>query len=122
MAEYTVCLTMVVSAVVTVDADDPDAAIDAAYHSPEMPGTMGHQAFGDALVDESEWEPTSVSDAAGEEVWSEDGVRADAVDRVRRFVDAYSAAKEGLDAERVATFDDHRLLLSDLRVLIGGAE
>jgi len=51
-----------------------------------------------------------------------EGARGDAVDRVRRFVDACSAAKEGLDAERVATFDDHRLLLSDLRVLIGGAE
>ena len=50
------------------------------------------------------------------------GARADAIDRVRRFVGAYDAAKEGLDAERVATFDDHRLLLSDLRVLIGGAE
>jgi len=49
-------------------------------------------------------------------------VRVDAVDRVRRFVGAYSAAKEGLDAERVATFDDNKLLLSDLRVLIGGAE
>jgi len=75
MAEYTVHLTMVVSTGVTVEADDPDAAIDAAYHSPEMPGTMSHQAFGDALVDESEWEPASVSDAAGEEVWSEDGAR-----------------------------------------------
>ena len=50
------------------------------------------------------------------------GAHADAVDRVRRFVGAYSAAKEGLDGERVATFDDNRLLLSDLRVLIDGAE
>ena len=75
MAEYTVHLTMVVSTGVAVEADDPEAAIDAAYNSPKMPTGMGHQAFGDALVDESEWVPAAVSDAAGEEVWPEDGVR-----------------------------------------------
>jgi len=73
MAEYTVCLTMVVSTMVTVEADDPNAAIDAAYHSPKMPGTMGYQSFGGGAVDGSEWVPASVSNATGEEVWSEDG-------------------------------------------------
>ena len=79
MAEYTVHLTMIVSTGVTVEADDAEAAIDAAYNSPKMPGTMGHQAFGDALVDESEWEPVAVSDAAGEEVWSEAGAPVSAL-------------------------------------------
>ena len=73
MAEYTVHLTMVVSTGVTVEADDVDAAIDAVYDSPGMPGSMSFRAFGDAMVDESEWLPASVSDATGEEVWSERG-------------------------------------------------
>jgi len=77
MPEFTVHMTMVVSTGVTVEADNPDAAIDAAYNSREMPGTMGHQAFGDASVDESEWEPASVSDATGEEVWFERDVTAE---------------------------------------------
>jgi len=73
MAEYTVHLTMIVSTGVTVEADDVDAAIDAAYHSPDMPGSMGHQAPDVASVDGSGWLPASVSDAAGEQVWSEGG-------------------------------------------------
>jgi len=75
MAVFTVHLNMIVSTGVTVVADDVDAAIEAVYDSPKMPGSMSFRAFGDASVDESEWLPSSVSDAAGEEVWSEDGAQ-----------------------------------------------
>ncbi len=72
MAKYTVYLYSTLSTSVNVDAEDPDEAIDLAYESPEMPGSMGFRAFGRASVDCSNvWEPSSVVDENGKTVWSE---------------------------------------------------
>lgn len=74
MPQYTVRLLNTVSTVVTVDAVDPDTAIEAAYASEDMPSSMSHGAFGAAPVDEcGEWLPSVVTDAAGVEVWSDRG-------------------------------------------------
>ena len=60
------------SSTVYVQAEDPDEAIEVAYKSPDMPGSMSCGAFGPASVDESgDWRPVLVTDEDGEEVWSE---------------------------------------------------
>lgn len=72
MPEYTVHLSSAISTAVTVQADSPEDAIEAAWESPDMPGSMAHGAFGTASVDESgEWAPVAVTNADGEEVWAE---------------------------------------------------
>lgn len=73
MAQYTVHFSTTVSTAVTIEADDPQAAIEAAYDSPDMPGSMVHGAFGSASVDESgEWLAVVVTDDNGNEVWAAD--------------------------------------------------
>ncbi len=69
--KYRVYVQNVVSSVVEVDADDPEAAIAAAYQSDDMPGSITYGAFGAASVDESDWEPHRVYDEADEVVWTE---------------------------------------------------
>jgi len=67
---YNVHLIETVSTTVTVDADSPEAAIDLAYESNDMPGSMGYGAFGSASVDEAgEWEAAAVTNENGDEVW-----------------------------------------------------
>lgn len=61
MPAYTVTMQLIVSTTVEVEADNPEAAIEAAYQSDNMPSTIGHGAFGQASVDEAgEWEPNEV--------------------------------------------------------------
>lgn len=72
MAKYTVHLTQTVSTAVNVEAGSPEEAVELAYDSPDMPGSMTYGAFGDASVDESgEWMAVAVTDGNGEEVWSD---------------------------------------------------
>jgi hypothetical protein len=72
MPQYTVHMVSTISVAVTVEAEDKDAAIELAYDSPDMPGSMSHGAFGQASVDESgEWSPSAVTDERGFTVWEE---------------------------------------------------
>lgn len=66
--KYTVHFVMEVSTAVEVEAEDAEAAVELAYESPKMPGSMSHNAFGRASVGESEWRSVAVSDESGEEV------------------------------------------------------
>lgn len=76
MPEYRVYMELVVSTSITVEAPNPEAAIDAAYESPGMPGAMSHSAFGGASVDEAgDWDAVLVTNPDGEEVWKEDSSR-----------------------------------------------
>lgn len=70
MPQYTVHLVNTVSTTVTVEADDPDAAIDAAWSSEDMPGSITIGAFGPVGVDDGDWQPVAVTDASGAEVWT----------------------------------------------------
>lgn len=71
LTRWTVYVTNTVSAAVTVEAEDIDAALDAVYDSPDMPGSITIGAFGPTPVDEDgEWQPVSVADETGSEVWS----------------------------------------------------
>ena len=72
MAKFTVHLQNVVSSAVEVEAEDYVAAIDAAYDSPGMPGSITIGAFGKASVDEAEWQPAAVEDESGNLVWEEE--------------------------------------------------
>jgi hypothetical protein len=66
MPKFTVHFQMPVSIDITVEADNPEQAIDLAYDSDDMPGSMAHDAFGDAPVDEDgDWRPVAVSDEKG---------------------------------------------------------
>lgn len=71
MTTYHVHLVQTVSTAVTVEADDPDEAIELAYNSSDMPGSMCYGAFGSASVDEAgDWNAVEVTDAeSGESVW-----------------------------------------------------
>lgn len=71
MPIYDVHFTQTISTTVTVEADSPDEAIDQAYQSSDMPGSMGHGAFGHGVtVDSSgEWEPLDVTDERDKVVW-----------------------------------------------------
>lgn len=71
MPKFIVHLTQTVSCAVEVEADDYDAAIDAAFDSPDAPGSITYGAFGRASVDGGDWEVTAVSDENGNEVWQE---------------------------------------------------
>jgi hypothetical protein len=72
MPTYVVSLINAVSAIVEVEADTPEEAIDLAYDSPDMPGSITINAFGSASVDDGDWEPHSVHDADGKTVWKAD--------------------------------------------------
>jgi hypothetical protein len=69
--KYSVHVIMEVSSVVTVEADSPDAAVELAYDSPDMPGSITVGAFGSASVDDSDWNPYQVTDESGAVVWQE---------------------------------------------------
>lgn len=71
MPTFRVNLVNTVSATVEVEADSIEDALDAVYDSDKFPGSVTIGAFGPAAVDESQWEPTSVTDAAGRTVWTE---------------------------------------------------
>lgn len=71
MTRFTVHLIQTVSAAVEVEADDYEAAIEAAYQSDDMPGSITYGAFGSACVDGGDWEPASVEDENGVEVWND---------------------------------------------------
>lgn len=62
---YAVHLVLAVSTTVEVEADSIEDAKEKAFDSPDMPGTMGHGAFGQASVDEAgDWEPIAIYDAS----------------------------------------------------------
>jgi len=67
--KYSVYVQNVVSSVVEVEADNPKAAIEAAFQSNDMPGSITVGAFGGVSVDEGDWEPYQVYDEAGATVW-----------------------------------------------------
>ena len=71
MPVYTVYFVNTVSTSITVEADDDQDAIDKAYQSPKMPGSIGINAYGATSVDDGQWEPNSVSDENGVEVWTD---------------------------------------------------
>lgn len=72
MPKFNVHLIEVVSTTVTVEADNPGHAMELAYESDDMPGSMTYGAFGQASVDEAgEWEVDSVTDENGDEVWNQ---------------------------------------------------
>ena len=72
MTTYSVHLVQTVSSVVTVDADNPQHAIELAYEDDDMPGSLTVGAFGSTSVDEAaEWMPVCVTDANGNEVWAD---------------------------------------------------
>jgi hypothetical protein len=72
MPMYSVMVRMSISAVVEVEAETPEEAIELAYDSSDMPGGITIGAFGSASVDEDgEWEPWTVTDEDGRTVWSE---------------------------------------------------
>lgn len=66
---YKVYVIMEVSSVVEVEADSPEEAIDAAYESPDMPGSITVGAFGGASVDDGDWNTYQVEDESGTVVW-----------------------------------------------------
>ncbi len=71
MPEYTVTFTAETSAVVTVNADDPDDAIERATE--HLPGSLCHQCAGyrrEYSRDEGDFEPVTVVDESGDEVWT----------------------------------------------------
>ena len=72
MTTYTVHLISTVSTSIDVEADDPEAAIDAALESRDMPGSITYGAFGNGVsVDHSgDWNAVEVSEG-DEVVWSE---------------------------------------------------
>lgn len=78
MSEYTVNFTGYQSAGVTVEADSPEAAIEAALHE-GVPGICaqcsgwGQRWYRD---DETEWTPESVGDDDGNTVWQRESERA----------------------------------------------
>ncbi len=69
--KYRVYLQNVVSTTIDVDAEDPEAAIDAAYQSRDMPGSITVGAFGGKSVDDGDWQPFEVYDEADSVVWTE---------------------------------------------------
>lgn len=70
MPQFTVHLVQTVSSSVTVDAETYEEAIEAAWDSEDMPGSMSHGAFGSASVDEAgEWMAQEVTDDSGNSVW-----------------------------------------------------
>jgi hypothetical protein len=76
MAKYTVHLTQEVSTAVTVEAQTPEDAVELAYDSPNMPGSMSISAFGLVSVDESgEWQAVAVTDEDGVQVLDPGAVR-----------------------------------------------
>jgi hypothetical protein len=64
---------------VTVDGDefDPEALINLAGNSDDMPGSIGYGAYGDASVDPSDWEPREITTEAGAVLWTDDRAVAD---------------------------------------------
>jgi hypothetical protein len=70
---YKVHLTGHQSAAITVEAEDPDDAIDKALNE-GIPGICAHcSGWGQTWWREEgdEWTPESVTDADGQEVWSD---------------------------------------------------
>lgn len=74
MPEFTVHFTQTASTSVTVEADDLEAAIEAAWS--QAPSGLCHQCsssrYGTPGVElAGDWEPESVYDAGGKQVWTE---------------------------------------------------
>ncbi len=69
--KYTVYLKNTVSTAVNVEADSPDEAVDLAFDSNDMPGRITFGAFGEASVDDGEWEAFEVTDESGATVWED---------------------------------------------------
>lgn len=70
MPEYRVIFIAGADIVVKVEADDPDAALNAAEE--ELPGSLCFQCSGYRQAwsrDEGDFEPWIVEDAEGKEVW-----------------------------------------------------
>jgi hypothetical protein len=99
---FTVHLINTVSTAVEVEVDNYEAAIEAAYDSEDMPGSITIGAFGRASVDDGEWMPDAVTDEGGDEVWRERDLldenerlrteierHVEAAGRVRDVVSAY---------------------------------
>jgi hypothetical protein len=73
MPTYLVHITQTVSAVLRIEAESPEEALEDFENHDDMPGRICHQAFGDARVDESgEWEPQSVTTPDDVQVWPVD--------------------------------------------------
>jgi hypothetical protein len=71
--EYTVYLNQMLSASVTVEADDPDEAIDKAHES-DLPRGICAQCSGWgqkswSMDTSGDWEPDEVVDSQGKTVW-----------------------------------------------------
>lgn len=71
MPTYDVHMILTVSTTVSVEAGDPEQAMELVYDSDDMPGSITYGAFGRASVDEAgEWTPVAVYEG-GNEVWSD---------------------------------------------------
>lgn len=67
MSEYKVWFTQSASTAMTVEAEDPDAAIDAAYDH-GLPSGLCHRCACEFDMS-GDWEPDVVEDSGGNEVW-----------------------------------------------------
>lgn len=98
MGTYSVHLINTVSTTVTVEAETYDEAIDAAFDSNDMPGSITIGAFGQATVDDGEWEAVAVTDEeSGDEVWSE--YPQDELNRLRARVAELEGQREATGIE-----------------------
>lgn len=93
MSTFTVHLTHVVSTSRTVEADDQNAAVDAAFDA-GLP-TPGNR-IGDEYDAAGEWEASSVEDENGAEVWSEHAERAALARAEREHLAAVEAERDRL--------------------------
>lgn len=93
MPTFNVHLTETVSTTVTVEADDYQAAMEAAWDSDNMPGSITYGAFGQAPVDEAgDWEVFQVTDESGDVVWAETDEKDAAIAaELLRFADLFTA-------------------------------
>jgi len=67
MTEYTVYFSQSAEAIIRVEADDPDDAIDRAWD--QLPGSLCHQCAEDVQL-AGDWEPALVFDDDDKEVWT----------------------------------------------------
>jgi hypothetical protein len=69
MPEYTVHFITEASFSAKVNADDPDKAIERAYDQFSAPSSFVYASHPLGFNMGGEWEPESVIDASGDEVW-----------------------------------------------------
>lgn len=72
MPLFKVRLIQTASTAVTVEAATPEAAVDLAYSSEDMPGSLADPSVTEA----GDWEVIAVSNEAGEDVWPADSTGA----------------------------------------------